>query len=221
MSDYENQELRRHHARMRKIVLGFVVIVALIALAYDYVIARPSVDQAYALISTRFDQLNASAGPALNNVDVRKLLRKQPSRIFRDGNDQVEVFSWIAGFPLHTHDLYVVFRGSEGPATLLRQSKFAYESSAFIYTPGSEREPDIELDAVDAPANSALASDRDASLDLFDQWDADRNGQLTADELDEDWRERLPEIDADGDGRISRQEFLAATEDDPAAQQNP
>ncbi len=144
MSDYENQGLRRHHAVMRKIALGIVLAVAFAALIYDYAIARPSVEQAYHQIATQSQEAHRSADSPFTNEDVRALLGKPPSRIFRDGGDQVEVFSWIAGFPLLTHDLYVVFRENEQSIIYQRHSKFVYESEASIRGPLPEKIENVD-----------------------------------------------------------------------------
>ncbi len=45
--------------------------------------------------------------------------------------------------------------------------------------------------------------------DIFDRFDTNRDGVLTADEIPEPMRERVMRMDADGDGRVTREEFEA------------
>ncbi|MGH8726940.1 MAG: EF-hand domain-containing protein [Burkholderiales bacterium] len=64
-------------------------------------------------------------------------------------------------------------------------------------------------------AQEAASGDRAA---LFDKLDHDCDGYLSAQELElsADLKLELKPIDGDGDGRVSRAEFVAAFEEDPA-----
>ncbi|TWT50567.1 hypothetical protein Pla22_33100 [Rubripirellula amarantea] len=113
-----------------RIVLFAVLGLLLIGLAYDYLVARPGVDAAYDKIAARSVELNKLPDTYFTNSDVQELLGKQPSRTFEDSNGElVEVFSWRSGLPIKTHDLFAVYKPSDGKMLFNRHAKFAYESS--------------------------------------------------------------------------------------------
>jgi len=114
----------------RKNILFIVLAVMLGMLAYDYRVARRSVDRAYQKITAHNLAVNDSPNRSLTNTDIRQLIKKQPARTFYDGRDLVEVYSWRSGLPMRTHDLFAVYKESiKGEQVFYRQAKFAYETS--------------------------------------------------------------------------------------------
>lgn len=104
-----------------------MVIVALVCLAYDFLFARPSVNQAFDAVSA----LRAS-DPAsqLTQADIATVIGHQPMQTFRDRSDLVEVYKWRSGLPTLTHKLYAVYReGGGGEYFFYRHSKFTHERS--------------------------------------------------------------------------------------------
>lgn len=193
---------------MRRFAILFVSIVATLALVYDYTVARPSVDQAYDRINVRLDQADASLSESLSRDDVRELLRKQPSRIFRDGGKHVEVFSWIAGFPLRTHDLYVVYDGSGQTTSLIRHFKFAYRSDRH-YRPersvfASSREGSANSSPTETGTSDAPEAETNAS-DLTDRGDGHAGAAIPDD----------PASDVAGKLRAGRSGVPGAASEDP------
>lgn len=120
-----------YHQRMRLIVLGLVLAVGGLAAAFDYGVARPNVRQADQDIATRAGQ----SPPEIRSDEIRQIVGRQPSRIFQDQSNRVEVFSWVSGLPFRTHDLYVTFREvttDEGESESLYRGH-----STFAYSPPS------------------------------------------------------------------------------------
>lgn len=168
MSEYDDPELPRRHRLMRRFAILFVSIVATLAIVYDYTIARPSVDQAHDRINSRLDAFDASLSESLSHHDVRELLQKQPSRIFRDGGKHVEVFSWIAGFPLRTHDLYVVYDQNGRTTSLIRHFKFAYRSDRHYRPERSAVPPDSNGSTTTSPTDPVASDIQEATANARD-----------------------------------------------------
>tara|TARA_R110002049_G_scaffold72490_6_gene187383 strand:+ start:66300 stop:66950 length:651 start_codon:yes stop_codon:yes gene_type:complete len=127
------QESSTPNQGRRKNYLLMVLTVMVGMLAYDYRVARPSVDRAYQKIVQRTTEVNNSPARSLTNQDVQTLITKSPSRTFMDGQDLVEVYSWRSGLPVRTHDLFAVYKKSiRGEQVFYRQAKFVYETSAEV-----------------------------------------------------------------------------------------
>ena len=91
----------------RKFFLFGVLALSLVALAYDYRVARPSVELAYDKIVDRSIEVNRT-NSVFTNIDVRALIGREPSRTFQDENgDTVEVFSWRSGLPIRSRCRWV------------------------------------------------------------------------------------------------------------------
>ena len=108
------------------VILGLMII----ALVYDYKVARPSVEGAYDQIAKKSIEVNSSGTDVLTNLGVRELLEMEPSDTFEEVNgDLVEVYSWRSGLPVRTHNLYTVYKKNTGKWMFHRHSSFIFESS--------------------------------------------------------------------------------------------
>lgn len=117
----------------RQTILLLVLGLMVIALAYDYKVARPSVDAAYDQIVQKSMQVNSTSTETLTNLGVRELLQMEPSETFEEANgDMVEVYSWRSGLPIRTHNLYSVYKKNGGEWLFHRHSKFLHESSTDV-----------------------------------------------------------------------------------------
>ena len=117
----------------RQTVLLVLLGVMIVALAYDYTVARPNVDAAYDKIVTKSMQVNSKSTEVLTNMGVRELLEMEPSETLEEANgDLVEVFSWRSGLPIRTHNLYAVYKKNGDEWLFHRHSKFIHESSAEV-----------------------------------------------------------------------------------------
>ncbi|OAV84605.1 hypothetical protein PTTG_31163, partial [Puccinia triticina 1-1 BBBD Race 1] len=56
------------------------------------------------------------------------------------------------------------------------------------------------------PAEAPALGNRNLDT-LFRQFDRDKDGKLSGDELPREWKERLLKADADGDGSVTREEI--------------
>lgn len=84
------------------------------ALWYDYKVARPAVDSAYARIGKLNEEVNSNSGRTyMTEKDVQAELARAPSETFTEDRYFVEVYSWRAGLPIKTHNYYAVY--TKGP----------------------------------------------------------------------------------------------------------
>lgn len=111
---------------LRQIILFCLLGVMLVALAYDYRIARPNVEKAFDQIVHLNDQMNLSAKPTPTlNSDIRKEIGRDPARVYSEGPYRIEVFSWTSGLPFRTHDLFAVYVPNGNDLVFMRHYKFA------------------------------------------------------------------------------------------------
>ena len=97
-------------SRTRTFVLLGLLGLMLFALWYDYKVARPAVEDAYARIGKLNADINSQAGNKyMTNVDVRNELKRSPIRTFSEGGYLVEVYGWRAGLPIKSHEYYAVY----------------------------------------------------------------------------------------------------------------
>ncbi len=97
-------------ARIRLLVLVGLLGLMAGALWYDYKVARPAVENAYARITQLNSDVNSRAGRKyLTNKDVQNELKRAPIETFSEGGYFVEVYGWRAGLPIKTHNYYAVY----------------------------------------------------------------------------------------------------------------
>lgn len=131
---------------LRRNILLAVLALLTVGLIYDFAVARPAVEQAYTTLAEKNAEFNAARKhEAMGEADVWDLLGREPSRSFQDGTVHVEVYSWRAGLPWRTHDLFVVYRTVLGERFVARLTKFGHElEEGFQADPGL-RPTDVEL----------------------------------------------------------------------------
>ncbi|WP_145343979.1 hypothetical protein [Rosistilla ulvae] len=147
-------------SRARSYILFGVLGLMIIALAYDYKVARPQVEQAYEELVLLNIHVNADPTDKVTPEMVSKALGKTPSRTFKDMTDLVEVYSWRGGLFFRTHDLYVAYRETPLGTLMARTSKFKYDDHMAVYEDVYARMgvgvPNVE--AVDAEFESPTPS---------------------------------------------------------------
>ncbi|MDP6556479.1 MAG: hypothetical protein QGG71_17545 [Pirellulaceae bacterium] len=113
-------------SRLRLTILLCLLGLGLLGLAYDRQVARPNVSKAYDQIVQLNDQMNTSANakPTMN-TDIHKEINRAPRRTYTDGPYRIEVFSWTAGLPFRTHDLFAVYVPKGNDLVFMRHYKFA------------------------------------------------------------------------------------------------
>ncbi len=129
----------------RRFVLYGLLVVMLIALAYDYMVARPAVKAAYNKITAASAEANSSGVGFLSNLKVRELIGKEPSREFMDGSQTVEVFHWSGGLIVKPHKLYAVYKPQDGEWLFYRHSMFSYEATNQLMP--KRADPEVPSDA--------------------------------------------------------------------------
>ena len=125
--------------RRLTILLGLLG-VALFAFVWDFLVARPGVERAYAKVEEANSAMNSSVKRvALTNADVEQLLGRAPSETFQKDGKTIEIYAWQAGVPLEfngsddrspgigrkTHDYYAVYV-KRGP-DLIFQTHFKFK----------------------------------------------------------------------------------------------
>jgi hypothetical protein len=118
---------------VRQFVLIGILLLLVLALVYDYRVARPGVETAYDKIAEQSMLVNARSSEVFTNEDVQELIGKTPSRTFEEPNgDLVEVYSWRSGLPIRTHDLFAVYKKSGSNWMFHRHAKFQHEKSTEV-----------------------------------------------------------------------------------------
>ncbi|QDV11806.1 hypothetical protein CA51_16820 [Rosistilla oblonga] len=120
-------------SRTRSYLLFGILGLMIIALAYDYKVARPNVEQAYEDLVAFNMQVNADPSDMVTPEMVAEMLGKTPTRTFKDMSDFVEVYSWRGGLFFKSHDLYVAYRVTPLGTLMARTSKFNYDAHREVY----------------------------------------------------------------------------------------
>lgn len=74
---------------------------------------------------------------------------------------------------------------------------------------GDEAVDEAALDAVRQQVSGSMATDPSDPAFFFPRRDADRDQKLTGDEIPEEFRERIAELDTDGDNALTLEELQA------------
>ncbi len=256
MSDASQPVAAKGGSNPRQTILLGVLVLLGVALAYDYKVARPSVNAAYDKIAQKSMQVNSKSTEILTNLGVRETLGMEPSDTFEEANgDMVEVFAWRSGLPIRTHKLFTVYKKNGDNWLFHRHTTFIYESSAEVskHDTGVERvvlpeESEAELSdsesgnmqgpteagdpaseesgdeseggAPPAPAggtdpfagSSAFDPESQARAQpeqVFSDNDEDGDGKLAGPEVPQISTETRVKMDKDGDGVLTREEWMA------------
>ncbi len=147
-----------------RLILFGILFLLVVALIYDYRVARPGVNQAYDKITEQSTLVNMSSTKKFTNKDVQELLGKQPSETFEDPNgDFVEVYSWRSGLPFRTHDLFAVYKKNGDDWLFHRHQKFGHESSTDVSKYDGNEPLVIELEGVSPSDPQAVAAPGEGS----------------------------------------------------------
>jgi hypothetical protein len=239
MSEEQKSSAGAHSgAALRKGILYGLLVIMLVALGYDYLVARPAVDEAYDKIVKENQRMNARPGEVLTNTGVAELIGKEPSETFNDGADLVEVYAFRGGLPMKPHKLFAVYKRQGEQQAFYRHAKFVYESSSAVAPVSVSKTVDAGLSDEELAANAEeemAAAGGGFSDDnggggggggrpgggpgggfdpaaMFDENDADGDGKLAGDEIPERMSENVAAIDTDGDAAVSKQEWTAYIE---------
>ena len=233
-----SQELSEQHqpknsGSKRSLILFGALALMLCALGYDRLVARPGVELAYDKIAAEYEIENAKGDRFMTNEMVSKMVGGLPARTFNDPKGEfVEVYSWRAGLPFKTHDLFVVYQPVGDKQQFVRLSKFVYDQTDQIFAGLSESAMERSLDTESvAPTDSvsftvseqensssqdnSSGRQRERGFDpeaMFKRNDADGDGKLSGDEIPERMRDGLVEIDTDTDGAVTLEEFRKTLE---------
>lgn len=177
-------------------------------------------------------ELNAKTSLAPERI--REALGREPNREFEEGIEQVEEYHFASGLPFRSHKLFAAYRKRGGQLVFYRHAKYGFEKSSDILRdesviiPGVDEE-EAQLEASDyggggAPAAGGSDAERPGGRgeaggrprfdpeQMFSNSDEDGDGTLAGDEIPERFRENLGEIDTDGDGAVTKEEFMARIE---------
>ncbi|MCS7467211.1 hypothetical protein NZK35_11210 [Stieleria sp. ICT_E10.1] len=133
----------------RKTVLYVLLALMVVALGYDYLVARPAVNAAYDQVTEASMEANRKGAGFLSNTDVRELLGREPVQTFEDGRYQVEVYQWRGGLVVKPHKLYTVYMPNGDGWMFNRHAKFVYEESSVV----SPDRPLVPVDDDEPPAS--------------------------------------------------------------------
>ena len=147
----------------RLVVLLCILAVALVAMGYDRLVARPAVDAAYSAIAAKNVEINATPNAVFTNTDVQDLIGRKPARTFTnpDGNT-VEIYQWRSGLPIRTFDLYAIYTEMDGKLMFQETGTGDYDE-IMKQGGGNSRKPTVvqlteedlaEMSRADAESNS-------------------------------------------------------------------
>lgn len=141
---HDTQSESASTSNKRSIVLFVLLAIMIVAITYDYKVARPAVEQAYDSVVQRNIEINADPTAMLTPEIVADLLAKTPVSKFQDGVDQVEVYAYSGGLPFKPHNLYIIYRDTPSGLLMSRAAKFVYDSHHEIYDHDSTEVNDVE-----------------------------------------------------------------------------
>jgi hypothetical protein len=175
----------------------------------------------------------------MTNADVQGALGRTPSETFLNGKYTIEAYRWSAGMPielrglngddspgigLKTHDYYAVYRKDGPQLSFVTHFKFDLDNEYFVekVAVASSNDSDSGEDMMQAmgggggpPGGGGPGGGGPGGGGGFDpeaffaERDADADGKLAGEEISERMQARMDTIDTDGDGAVSKEEFLA------------
>ena len=98
---------------IRQIVLVGILLVGLAALGYDRKMARPAAESAHANLETRIDKAKAK-NKRIDKEAAEKFLGKKSSKIRKGEHYQWARYTWMAGVPWRSYDVWVVYEPGQG-----------------------------------------------------------------------------------------------------------
>ena len=126
----------------RKLFLVLLLLVAVAALGYDFLVAKPAWEEAFNRAQTMQDPKKDSQGEAIQEngrivrlgdvdgdgditpKDVKQFLNRAPSTSESPAdNTLVETYSWRRGIPFATYDVHVIYSRGKNSTTLYSVSK--------------------------------------------------------------------------------------------------
>ena len=99
-----------------RIVLFVILGVMIVALAYDYLYARKQPDEIAMMVLPQIDTTSAVSNVDPRSMDeVIELVGREPEEKIEGTNYWQIKYSWRAGLPWKTYDLYLVFTKGDPP----------------------------------------------------------------------------------------------------------
>ena len=185
-------------------ILLFVVLALLIAaLAYDYGVARPAVEEAYAMIDEKSVEFDNDPDRVLTRGTIGDLLGRPADETTENGTSTVDVYRWTSGLLFKTHNLYVSYKRTGGADIFFRLEKFGFEPEVPSGDAPDEQRGTAAISnrlPDNLPADDESEEKRE--IPPFESVDRNSDGKLNAAEMPE-----VEEADADGDGTVSKAEY--------------
>lgn len=97
----------------RPIILVLILVVCIVGLGYDYLVARPGCEQAHVQLQKVLDQAKSDQ-KTVDEDAVEKALNKKPAETRKGKHYTWTRYSWQAGAPWRTYDVWVVYHMVEG-----------------------------------------------------------------------------------------------------------
>lgn len=213
MSNTSNENKPAAKSKGSSIFLFVLLAIMIVALAYDYGVARPAVEEAYALVDEKSLEFENDPNRVLTRGTVGELLGRPADETIENGTSTVDVYQWTSGLLFKKHDLYVSYKRTGGNDVFFRLEKFGYEPE--VPTGDAPMEPRSTAAISDRlPDNmpSDDQPDQEREIPPFESLDRNSDGQLDQGEMPE-----VEEADADGDGVVSKaeyEEYMQWTPDD-------
>ena len=120
MVNDQNQKSSGSPARVRQTILLAVLALAVVALVYEFGVARPKALAAWDAVSKLIDSNYDQPGEVKNtNESVQTAVGKRPARTTDEGNKRVEVYEWRRGIPILAYSFRVTYDNKKDGRILL------------------------------------------------------------------------------------------------------
>jgi len=143
-----------------RIILFLILVTMIAALVYDWYVARPAADAAYATVEklvTESAAKPADEGQATRD-DVQKAIGKEPSVELDKDWYFVEEYHWIRGLPWQSYYVTVIYNKKDGGKTFTLANVEKNQELEDISIPGGPADPPKELhEELDGPQDPATS----------------------------------------------------------------
>ena len=114
--------------RNRQTVLFVILVLGIIALIWEFRIARPNHEQAWDAVEKMLESNYSAAGEVSNtNEDVKQLIGKSPAQTIPKDYHAIEVYKWRRGLPILAYTVQVLYQKKTDGRLLLVNAKLNEE----------------------------------------------------------------------------------------------
>lgn len=123
-------------ASVRQRILLIILGLAVVALIWEYAVARPQSEKAWAKVDELQTKNYSSGGEVTNtNETVRETIGKTASARTEAENEVTEIYRWRRGLPVWAYEIHVVYSKTEDGQLLLKCAHLNSDPKDVLQTP--------------------------------------------------------------------------------------